>query len=62
VTGFRDELRRLISLVRILQLHLLSMQARERAEDFGANVESLEERLDRGIEHAVQTATTKTRN
>jgi CBS domain-containing protein len=37
------------------------MQARERAGEFGANVESLEERLDRGIEHAVQTATTKTR-
>lgn len=44
-----------------LQLHLLSMQARERAEEFGANVESLEARLDRGIEHAMQTAAVKTR-
>lgn len=44
-----------------LQLHLLSMQARERAEEFGANVESLEARLDRGIEHAMQTAAAKTR-
>jgi CBS domain-containing protein len=44
-----------------LQLHLLSMQARERAGELGASVESLEERLDRGIEHAMQTAAAKTR-
>ena len=44
-----------------LQLHLLSMQARERADEFGANFGSLEARLDRGIEHAMQTAAAKTR-
>ncbi len=44
-----------------LQLHLLSVQAHERADEFSAKVESLEERLGRGIEHVMQTATAKTR-
>jgi CBS domain-containing protein len=44
-----------------LQLHLLSMRARERTEELSTNIEALEERLDRGIEQAVQLAATKTR-
>lgn len=44
-----------------LQLHLLSMQARDKTEDLSASIETLEQRLDRGIEQAMQSATSKTR-
>jgi CBS domain-containing protein len=44
-----------------LQLHLLSMRARDRTGELSTNIEALEERLDRGIEQAVQLAATKTR-
>lgn len=44
-----------------LQLHLLSMRARERTGELAANIEALETRLDRGIEQAVGTAAQKTR-
>lgn len=44
-----------------LQLHLLSMQARERTGELGAGIEALELKIDRGIEQAVQTAAGKTR-
>ncbi len=37
-----------------LQLHLLSMHARERTKEFGANIQSLEQKLDRGIEQAMR--------
>jgi CBS-domain-containing membrane protein len=44
-----------------LQLHLLSMQARERTGEFGTSIESLEQKIDRGIEQAMHTAASKTR-
>jgi CBS-domain-containing membrane protein len=44
-----------------LQLHLLSMQARERTGGIAGNIEALEEQLDRGLEQAMGTAATKTR-
>lgn len=44
-----------------LQLHLLSLRARERTDELTTNIEALEQRLDRGIEQAVQLAATKTR-
>jgi CBS domain-containing protein len=44
-----------------LQLHLLSMRARERTGELAANIEALETRLDRSIEQAMGTAATKTR-
>jgi CBS domain-containing protein len=44
-----------------LQLHLLALRARERTGDLASGVELLERRLDRGIEQAVQAATSKTR-
>jgi CBS domain-containing protein len=44
-----------------LQLHLLSMRARERTGELAANIEALEGRLDRGIEQAMDTAASKTR-
>jgi CBS domain-containing protein len=44
-----------------LQLHLLLMSVRERKGDLSVSLENLERDLDRGIEQAVQTATTKTR-
>jgi CBS domain-containing protein len=44
-----------------LQLHLLSMRARERTDELAANIEALENRLDRGLEQAMGTAATKTR-
>jgi CBS domain-containing protein len=44
-----------------LQIHLLSMRARERSEGLAANIEALEHKLDRNIEQAVQVAASKTR-
>jgi CBS domain-containing protein len=44
-----------------LQLHLLSMRARDRTGELSTNIDALEARLDRGIEQAVQLAATKTR-
>ena len=44
-----------------LQLHLLSMQARQRTGDLEASLDTLEHKLDRGIEQAVQTASLKTK-
>jgi CBS domain-containing protein len=44
-----------------VQLHLLSMEARDRTSELGASIEGLEHKLDRGIEHAMATAASKTR-
>jgi len=44
-----------------LQLHLLSMRARERTEEFSASIEALEDRIDRGFEQAMGTTAQKTR-
>jgi CBS domain-containing protein len=44
-----------------LQIHLLTMRARERSEGLAANIEALEHKLDRNIEQAVQVAASKTR-
>jgi CBS domain-containing protein len=44
-----------------LQLHLLTMRARERTEGLAANIEALEHKLDRNIEQAVHMAASKTR-
>lgn len=44
-----------------VQLHLLSMEARERTGELGASLEGLEQKLDRGIEQAMTTAAAKTR-
>ena len=44
-----------------LQLHLLSMRARERTGELSTRIEELESRLDRGLEQAMDTAASKTR-
>jgi CBS domain-containing protein len=44
-----------------LQIHLLSLQARERTGELATNIEALEQRLDRGIEQAMHAAASKTR-
>ena len=44
-----------------LQLHFLSSRARARSEELAANIEAFEQRLDRGIEHAMGRAATTTR-
>lgn len=44
-----------------LQLHLLSMRARERTEQLATNIEAIEQRIDRNIEQAMQVAAAKTR-
>ena len=44
-----------------LQIHLLSLRARERTGGLATSIEALERRLDRSIEQAVQTAASKTR-
>lgn len=44
-----------------LQLHLLSLRARERTGELAANIEALEHRLDQGLEQAMGRAATKTR-
>jgi CBS domain-containing protein len=44
-----------------LQIHLLSLRARERTEELATNIEAFEQRLDRGIEQAMQAAASKTR-
>jgi CBS domain-containing protein len=44
-----------------LQIHLLSLRARERTGELASNIEAFEQRLDRGIEQAMQTAASKTR-
>ena len=44
-----------------LQLHLLALEARERKDGLGTSIDNLEQRLDRGIEQAVQTAASKTK-
>ena len=44
-----------------LQLHLLSMRARERTGQLATNIEALEQRIDRNIEQAVHMAAAKTR-
>ncbi len=44
-----------------LQLHLLSMQARDRTEELAASIEALEHRVDKGLEMAVAAAADKSR-
>jgi CBS-domain-containing membrane protein len=44
-----------------LQLHLLSLQARQRTSGLEASIDTLEQKLDRGIEQAMQTASLKTK-
>lgn len=44
-----------------LQIHLLSLRARERTGELAANIEALEHRLDRGLEQAMNRAASKTR-
>lgn len=44
-----------------LQIHLLSLRARERRGELAANIEALEHRLDQGLEQAVGRAASKTR-
>jgi CBS domain-containing protein len=44
-----------------LQLHLLTMRARERTEELATNIDAFEQKLDRNIEQAVRAATSKTR-
>jgi CBS domain-containing protein len=44
-----------------LQIHLLSLRARERRGELAANIEALEHRLDQGLEQAMDRAATKTR-
>ncbi|HTV21870.1 MAG TPA: CBS domain-containing protein [Polyangiaceae bacterium] len=44
-----------------LQIHLLSLRARERTGELASNIEALEHRLDQGLEQAVGRAATKTR-
>jgi len=44
-----------------MQLHLLSMQARQRTGELETSLDNLERKLDRGIEQAVQTASVKTK-
>lgn len=44
-----------------LQIHLLSLRARERTGELAANIEALEHRLDQGLEQAMDRAASKTR-
>lgn len=44
-----------------LQMHLLSLRARERTGALAADIEALEHRIDQGLEQAVSKAATKTR-
>ncbi len=44
-----------------LQIHLLSMRARERTDEIASDIEAFEHRLDKGIEQAMQVAASKTR-
>jgi CBS domain-containing protein len=44
-----------------VQLHLLFMGVRDRKDEIETNLERLEDELDRGIEQAMKTAATKTR-
>jgi CBS domain-containing protein len=44
-----------------LQLHLLSLEARQRGGAFGTSLEALEHRLDRGLHHALATGSEKAR-
>jgi CBS-domain-containing membrane protein len=44
-----------------LQIHLLSLRARERTGELAANIEALEHRLDQGLEQAMGRAASKTR-
>lgn len=44
-----------------LQLHLLSLRARQRTGELAANIEALEHRLDQGLEQAMDRAASKTR-
>ncbi|MEY4544018.1 MAG: hypothetical protein RL685_213 [Pseudomonadota bacterium] len=44
-----------------LQLHLLAVEARQRTSELGAGIESLEQRLDRGLQQALSTAAEKAR-
>lgn len=44
-----------------LQIHLLSLRARERTGELAANIEAFEHRLDQGLEQAIQRAASKTR-
>ncbi len=44
-----------------LQLHLLSMQARRRTGELETSLDTLEQKLDRGIEQAMHTASLKTK-
>ena len=44
-----------------LQMHLLSLRARERTGELAAEIEALEHRIDQGLEQAVSRAATKTR-
>ncbi len=44
-----------------LQLHLLAMQARQRTGELETSLDTLERKLDHGIEQAVQTASVKTK-
>lgn len=44
-----------------LQFHLLSMQARQYTGELEASLDTLEQKLDRGLEQAVQTASLKTK-
>jgi CBS-domain-containing membrane protein len=44
-----------------LQMHLLSLRARERTGELTADIEALEHRIDQGLEQAVSRAASKTR-
>lgn len=44
-----------------LQMHLLSLRARERTGELATDIEALEQRIDRGLEQAVSRAASKTR-
>lgn len=44
-----------------LQLHLLAMEARQRRNDMGVNIENLEHRLDRSVQQALSMAAEKAR-
>jgi CBS domain-containing protein len=44
-----------------LQMHLLSLRARERTGELASDIEALEHRIDQGLEQAVSKAASKTR-
>jgi CBS domain-containing protein len=44
-----------------LQLHLLALEARQRTGELGASIDSVEQRLDRGIQQALSNAADKAR-